>query len=310
MSTGKIFDLHIGLSDSAILKEDLGKEGKEFPFPTQFTFSEASLGGLDMFVGMACPIIMEDSGRFVLPKDPKAEVLRHINFYKSLEEKGLIKIIRSKKDMNTPILKVIMGIEGIYFVENEDDLKFLESLFDMGVKVIGPVWYFKSTFLDSNVVRKKFFKLCFDRNIVIDLAHSESTVFDIIYDCYNGPVIDSHSGLYDVSPNERNISSEKISKIIKKGGLIGMPFLGEFIGGSKINNVFDHLDRFKKLYGVSNLAIGSDFEGMGYQDIIENLGTVKEYPNLRKFLLGKGFSQEECHSILFKNASEYFCRVY
>ena len=69
---------------------------------------------------------------------------------------------------------------------------------------------------------KEFLKICYQNNVVIDLAHGESSVDLTILRNYNGRVINSHTAIYDVNEHKRNIKTEIAEEICKRGGLIGV----------------------------------------------------------------------------------------
>jgi hypothetical protein len=124
----KVFDLHIGLSDAILqLKKDPTIEGMpEGSFPNQFDFVRAEKGNLDTFCGMICPIEL-DGHNIKLPEDQKGEIRKHIQVFKKLEESGQLEIFSNFKELgvgsqelaDSRKLKAILGLEGVYFVNDD-----------------------------------------------------------------------------------------------------------------------------------------------------------------------------------------------
>ena len=307
----KKFDVHIGVSDSVMVtKKNPVLEGTiEGELPNQFDLIRVKQGELDTFCGMMCPVIFED-GDFVFPKNLKKEILQHIQVYKNLENSNYLQIIRNKSDFDKQGLKVILGLEGVYFVDdNKVDLIFLQKIIDMGVKVIGPMWNFKNRLFNKKkvgIIAAEFLSICERNNIIIDLAHSEEDEFSLILQNYKGKVIDSHTNLFSLNPNRRNIKDAQIEAIIKKNGIVGLTFVGDFVNGNSIEKVFEHISTFVEKFGDTNLVIGSDFDGMDKMDLVEGLSDVSEYDNLSEFMTKKGFSKNSIDNIFFKNAYNFF----
>ena len=303
----KVFDLHIGLSDSILLQQSKKFKMSGMEVPKQFTFDMTSNSDLDTFCGMMCPVVFSNND-FIIPQDSKREILKHIAIYENLEKLGELKITKDRNDLNLNGLKVILGIEGIYFLRNNEDLDFLNECIDRGIKIIGPMWSLKSNIINSKTITplgKEFLQLCEDKNIILDLAHSEEREFEILLNNYNGKVLDSHTCFKEVFKHKRNISDSQIKNIIEKNGLIGLNFVGEFIGGNYIKDVINHILYFLNKFGDENISIGSDFEGMDKSDLILNLDDITKYSNLIKALTTVGIPQGSINKILFDNAEKF-----
>ncbi len=299
----RVFDLHIGYSDSEIVSLP--------DAPKQFDCLLAQQGGVEVFCGMMCPVVYEN-GAFALPSDSKSEVQKHIQIYEDLMKEGRLSIVYSRNDLKKKGLKVILGLEGAYFIRSEKDLEFLQESIDRGIRIIGPRWNFESTLFPGNTMTslgEKFLKLCSIHNIVIDLAHSENSIFNLVCNIYHGPIIDSHTNLYSIRSHPRNIKSDQMSVIVKRGGLIGISFVGEFLGGNRLFNVFQNIKTFLDTFGDENLAIGSDFCGMDQSDVVNQLEDASKYNSLQTFLLKNGIGKQTVEKLLYNNADKFFRRI-
>lgn len=305
----KLFDIHIGVSDSVIVtgKNPLLEGNVEGLLPNQFDVVRAQKGNLDIFCGMMCPVVMNNND-FVLPQDIKKEIKNHISVYEGMEKKGEAVLIKSKKDFEKKGLKIILGLEGVYFVNQEEDIDFLLEMFQRGVKVIGPMWNFRSNLFTNGLssLGKKFLKVCENNKIIIDLAHGEGEEFFTILNNFNGKVIDSHTSLYSINQNKRNIKEFQVRAIADRKGMIGLTFVGEFVSGNKVEDVGRHFMQFIEKFGDKNLAIGSDFDGMDFSDLVNGLSDVREYKNLSNYLKKMKIPNKAIDNVFFGNALNFY----
>lgn len=307
----KSFDIHIGLSDSVLEsgKDPTQKSGLgNSKFPNQFDFVRAKEGGLALFCGMMCPVLIQDNSA-ILPEDGVAEIRRHIQVYTNLMRKKELILVSKSEDMDTAGLKVILGIEGLYFLKSNKDLATLASLISQGIKVIGPTWSIPTNIFQNRRLsnfEKNILKLLEQYRVILDLAHSESSIFYNLIENYSGMVIDSHTEYMAVHQHERNISHQQISMIIERNGIVGLSLVGEFVGKNSCEGIYRHVDQFLQDFGDDHLCIGSDFDGMEYTDMLEGLEDVSTYPTLQRYLLDQGIAKKTVQKIFYTNAYNYF----
>lgn len=91
------------------------------------------------------------------------------------------------------------------------------------------------------------------RKICVDLSHaSDPFAFDILKYCdqrqLDIPIIASHSNFRSVTEGARNLPDALAMEIIARGGVIGLNFVGRFVGKSP-QNVYDHLEHMLQLNG-------------------------------------------------------------
>ncbi len=308
----KIFDIHIGLSDAATqLQKDptvLGEPTADFP--NQFDYIRAKEGSLKIFCSLICPVELNGHD-ITLPADQKAEINKHLKFFKEQEEKGNLAIVKTSSNLqNTNRLETILGLEGVYFMHEESDISYLKLLIDSGVRIIGPKWNFANSLFNKKnmltTIGKEFLKVCFENKIIIDLAHSESDIIEAVLTEYQGLVIDSHTCCFEVFEHKRNIQDSHIKEIINRKGIVGLNFISHFVGGNNLKDLQKHFDHFISNFGLDNLAIGSDFDGMDKSDLITDLEDVSKYENLRIIFNNLGLTGKQQEKILFSNAMKFF----
>lgn len=304
----KVFDLHIDLSSFCLTNNRLdisycGKLGNGF-FPDQVDLPRLAKGNVKLFLGNICPITATPI-RFKKPKDSLTEVMKQLAFY-----------IDRIKEFNKKGIKILISIEGAYFIEKERDLSIMPFLKKLGVVSIAPTWNFSNSLgsgaNDFNAksgltkLGKKFIKICEKNGIFIDAVHASKKTFWDIVKFSKRPVFVSHTASYDLRQHRRNLDRQQIKAIVKSGGIIGVCFIKDFIGNPSIRTVVKHLRYIAETAGLNNIAIGSDFDGMSKDDLIPGLEDVSKLQKLLDACLKAGFIENDLEKIAWKNAARFF----
>ncbi|MBI5020613.1 MAG: membrane dipeptidase [Ignavibacteriales bacterium] len=190
---------------------------------------------------------------FVSPGKPKKEYYsianRQIdsidNFVRKNE--GRVVLGRSVNEIRNQVsvgeFVVMLGIEGGHAIQ--DDITKLDHFYKRGVRYMTLTWNNSTTWAtsarDENKVggkRKKkglsklgtqIVKHMNEIGMIIDISHAgEKTFWDVI-DLTTKPIIASHSSVYSICPNGRNLKNEQIRAIAKNGGVICVNFAPFFI---------------------------------------------------------------------------------
>lgn len=150
---------------------------------------------------------------------------------------------------------------------------------------------------------KALIKRLNDKRIVVDTAHLNRISFYEVAERAN-KIICSHTCCYMVKNHPRNLTKEQISVIIQKGGIIGLCFVADFLGGNRIDDVIRHIDWFLSAFGDRHLGIGTDF--FGTNNLPENLKTYDDFYNLVNAMVKRGYSGAVIGRILYENAATFF----
>jgi len=112
---------------------------------------------------------------------------------------------------------------------------------------------------------KKYIKELEKNDVIVDLSHSsEKTFFDIKKIAQN-PILATHSCVFNLCENKRNLKDDQIKQIAKMNGVIEIYFYKKFIKNKyKIfsDNIIDHISYIANLVGVDYVGLGSDFDGV------------------------------------------------
>jgi membrane dipeptidase len=113
-----------------------------------------------------------------------------------------------------------------------EDLSLLETFYDMGVRMAGPVHSKNNQFADSTTDKprwnglsplgRQWVKEMNRLGMVIDGSHSSDAAFDQLLALSKTPIILSHSGPKALFDHPRNIDDERMRRLAKAGGVMQM----------------------------------------------------------------------------------------
>jgi len=139
-------------------------------------------------------------------------------------------------------------------------------------------------------------------NMIVDVSHLSDGGFYDVAKYSKTPFVASHSNARSITNNPRNLTDEMIKLLSEKGGIIGINFYGEFLGGgqnSRIDDMIFHIKHIKNIGGIDVIAVGSDFDGIDSTLEIENIGEIHK---LITALKKHKFTESDIEKIFYKNA--------
>ena len=237
------------------------------------------------------------------------------NFISELKEnEDSIEIVRNLKELenvnNKGKIGAFLSIEEGEVLEGK--VERVEELYNLGIRFITLTWNFKNAigypnagykFKDLGLTDKgKEIVLEMERvGIIPDCSHlSDGGFYDLIDICKK-PFIATHSNARKVTDHSRNLTDDMIVKLAEKGGVMGLNFCAPFLGKEKvpsINSMIQHIKHTRNVGGIDVLALGTDFDGIGNEVEIENIG---EIGRLRDALLKENFTNSEIDKIFYGN---------
>ena len=148
-----------------------------------------------------------------------------------------------KKGLRQRKLVALIGVEGGHMIEN--DLKKLESLYEMDMRYLTLTWNNSTSWASSamdetthpdslahkglNDFGRKVVRRLNDLGVIVDLSHTgEQTFYDALA-ITRKPVILSHSSVWNICPVFRNVKDDQIRAVAKNGGVICINFYSGFI---------------------------------------------------------------------------------
>ncbi|QGU96308.1 membrane dipeptidase [Clostridium bovifaecis] len=142
-------------------------------------------------------------------------------------------------------------------------------------------------------------------HMMIDVSHLSDKGFYDVAKYSKAPFLASHSNARAITNNPRNLTDDMIKILANKGGIIGLNFFGEFLGGNKFSKIEDMLTHIKHIInigGIDVLSLGSDFDGINSILDIEDIGQIDK---LAKVLKESNYSADSIEKIFYKNALRF-----
>lgn len=152
-------------------------------------------------------------------------------------------------------IAAMFGIEGGHQIEN--DLKKLDTLYYRGARYITLTWNNSTNWATSaayetsgkilshiglNDFGKEVVKHMNKLGMMIDVSHvGDQTFWDVI-NTTTKPIIASHSSIYNITPQRRNLKDDQIKAIAKNGGVIQINFYPLFIDSTAGKKFDDFLN--------------------------------------------------------------------
>jgi membrane dipeptidase len=245
-------------------------------------------------------------------------------------------------------IAALMGMEGGHMINNS--LAVLRMYAALGVRYLTLTHSINTDWADSSSDQPKHNGLtAFGKDVVrelnrlgvmVDISHvSDKTFWDAL-ETSRAPLIASHSSCRALSGHPRNLTDEMIKALARKGGVIQINYLDQYIDNNLYEywqkarplmneltskypgrenaakrreevakqfgpppkasweRIIDHIDHAVKLVGPNYVGLGSDFDGAGMPEGMED---VSYLPKITEALLRKGYSEQDIRKILGEN---------
>ncbi|MEX0934908.1 MAG: membrane dipeptidase [Candidatus Paceibacterota bacterium] len=208
---------------------------------------------------------------------------------------------------------ILFHIEGLNaFRGTPEQWEMFEDWYRRGWRSVGMVWNYKNALgggADSDVglstLGSEFLEWCEAHHMLIDTAHMNEKTFRQTLDVVEGPLVATHANARALCERPRNFSAEQIRAIGERGGVVGVFFSRNFLvsggGGATIDTIIDHIQYIEEHGGKEAVVLGTDFGGNDSPPM-EGMKTVRDLPNLFKALRSRGYSEDDCQRIGWRNA--------
>ena len=247
-------------------------------------------------------------------------------------------------------IATLMGMEGGHMINNS--LAVLGMYARLGIRYLTLTHSVNTDWADSSNDKARFGGLTeFGKKVVkklnrlgimVDISHvSDATFWDALQTS-EAPLIASHSSCRGVAGHRRNMSDEMIAALGKKGGVIQITFVDQFLdyapfqawekrkltksntraGGlndrgsprdlvderPKISweKILDHIDHAVQVAGVNHVGLGSDFDGA---TMPQGMDDASYLPRITEGLLHRGYSEDDVRKILGENTLRLMSEV-
>lgn len=204
----------------------------------------------------------------------------------------------------------VFAVEGGSVIEN--DIDRLYQLQKDGIKFLTLTWNGENLIAggaksDKNLTDfgKGVIEEMNKIGMAVDLSHlNDKSFYSVIQRA--DKILASHSNCRSVCNHKRNLTDEQIKLITKKGGIIGLNFYPEFLGGNFYDDIYRNIYHLCEIGAQNNIAIGSDFDGAKMCDEMRDITRI---PVLYGKLLEKGLKKPLLDKIFYKNANEFMLNL-
>jgi len=302
------------------LSKALDENKSLFKNDLQFSFDKANKLGGGVQV-MACFIDTEFLTYNGAGFDRCNRIIKKFEDYQ--KENNCNILIKNKYDLQSAIqsneTKVILSIEnGSAISGNLDNIDYF---YNKGVRIMSVTWNDDNelgcgaktkddkglTYLGVQYVKKLN-----DLGAIVDVSHlSEKGFWDTI-EASKSPVVATHSNVYELCKNSRNLKDNQIKAIAKSGGIIGICYYSNFLNSKRpadVKDIVEHIKYIKNLVGIDHVGLGSDFDGMDISKTARNVDNISMIKNITKELKLQGFKCEEIVKIMWNNWSDILKKI-
>jgi membrane dipeptidase len=224
-----------------------------------------------------------------------------------------VRLVRTAAEIEEAAAKgaigALLGIEGAHALEGSLDR--LTTFARRGVRYLGLLHFSANEAgfpakgrgrRDTDGLTHWGFELverCESEGMIVDLAHINKRGFLDACRIAKRPPIVSHTGVLGAFEHWRNIDDEQLRAVAGKGGVVGVIFCPQFVGGDGLGPVVEHLKHIVNVVGEDAAALGSDWDGF-----IVPTSALKDprgLPHLTDAMLAAGFSRGAVGQILRDN---------
>ena len=200
-----------------------------------------------------------------------------------------------------------LGVEGGHCLEGK--LENVDGLWQAGVRMMGPTHFFDNELGGSahgvsgaglTDFGKQVVKRMNEIGMIIDVAHSSEAIIDDVLAMTTKPILTSHTGVKGTLNSPRNLSDKHLKGIAETGGLIGIAFFKEAIGGTSAETIVTTMKYVKGLVGYEYVALGSDYDGSVATDF-----DCTGFNLLVEEMMKQGFNEEEIRGVMGDNMKRF-----
>jgi len=168
--------------------------------------------------------------------------------------------VELKKAVDQKKLAALIGVEGGHMIE--DRIDYIDSLAKRGMRYLTLTWNNSTSWATSarDEVTKKdslphlgltdygkqIVHHLNDLGVMVDISHvGERTFYDVLATT-SKPVIASHSCVYNIDPNRRNLKDDQLKALAKNGGVVCVNFYSGFVDSAYAAKVSTFYLKYKK----------------------------------------------------------------
>ena len=158
---------------------------------------------------------------------------------------------------------------------------------------------------------KECVKILEKKGVLIDTAHLSRSAFYEVAKITTFPIYNSHSNIFSLKRNSRNLTDKQMDLIVESNGFLGVTFYDKFISSKEVScmDVARQFDYAIKKFGYNNIGIGSDLYGIEPQHLPLDLSGYSQLDNLENALKKLGYDEKVTKKLFYENFQAFLKRV-
>lgn len=266
---------------------------------------------------------------FTEGKNASADFKRYAEFYNAqIASDPRVKAVHSYADLVSARhggrLAAILTVENMGFLNG--GVSGIKQLKALGVQMASLVWNTPNEFAYPNLIfrggvpdfaareargltrlGKSAVEELNANKIIIDLSHLSDGGADDVLKISTAPVVASHSNAAAVCGVSRNLTDAQLKIIAGKGGVVGLNFCRDFIGGESVfESLYLHYKNMVSAGGEDLPALGSDFDGIPPYGELRDCTRVQA---LLEYFSSRGVPHTALEKLAFGNFARVFKEV-
>jgi len=251
-----------------------------------------------------------------------------LNFYRDLEQKGVIRRILNIDDLEEHLARWTadpgnrrVGI--VHLMEGADPILKPEQVHEWhswGLRIVGLSWagnrYAGGTYGPGRLTAagRQLLTEMERCGMILDISHLNDASFFEVLDSFGGHVLGSHVNCRALVPGERQLTDAMIRALIARDAVLGtacdcwmvVPGWKKKVTSPStcpMARLVDHIDHVCQLAGnARHAAIGSDLDGgYGTEQSPGDLDTIADLARIAELLSERGYSDADIQGITHGN---------
>lgn len=230
-------------------------------------------------------------------------------------------VLKAEKNGETA---AILTVENAGFLKG--DISGFARLAGGGVKMLSLVWNYPNAFAYPNLLwngsipdfcarekrgltnaGKEAVEELNRLKIIIDISHLSDGGAEDVLGLSKAPIVASHSNAYSVCKVSRNLTDNQLKKLADKGGVTGLNFCRDFVGGEDVFALLlEHYNHIVNVAGEDSVSLGSDFDGIPRYKQMDDCTYV---PKLLEYFRENGVSEKRLEKLAYANFLRVFGEV-
>ncbi|MBL9037031.1 MAG: membrane dipeptidase [Archangium sp.] len=212
-------------------------------------------------------------------------------------------------------LSAILGIEGAHVIEG--DVGRVKALYEQGVRFMSLSHLSNNELGGSSTpftgnrpltpLGRETLDAMGEVGMAIDVAHASAAMVPDLVKHPKARPFCSHTGVNGVTPKWRNLDDVALKAIADRGGVVGIIFAPQFVGGKQLDDVCKHIEHAVSVMGEDGVAFGSDFDGL--IPLPQGMRDVRDLPKLTEALVRRRLPVRVLEKVIGGNYRRFFGEV-